>query len=130
LGGVGFNETDSQRIYIRRSAIVFVMFTSDLIDKEVVGAEGWRIGKVREILIDKDKWTVTGLSVALESNVAKEFNLKKLWGRSDVTIPIGQVQGAGDRIVLKSSKTQIFEIAKTEAEKQHPTQDSGEAPEH
>jgi sporulation protein YlmC with PRC-barrel domain len=100
------------------------MFTSDLIEKEVVGAEGWRIGKVREIVIDKDKWAVTGLSVALESNVAKEFNLKKMWGRSDITIPISQVQGVGDRIVLKSSKTQIFEIAKTEAEKPQTTQDS------
>jgi sporulation protein YlmC with PRC-barrel domain len=106
------------------------MFTSDLMDKEVVGAEGWRIGRVREIVIDKDKWAVTGLSVALESNVAKEFNLKKMWGRSDFTIPIGQVQGVGDRIVLKSSKTQVFEIAKTESERQQTAQEPEEVLKH
>jgi sporulation protein YlmC with PRC-barrel domain len=106
------------------------MFTSDVIDKEVVGAEGWRIGKVREILIDKDKWAVTGLSVVLESNAAKEFNLKKMWGRSDLTIPISQVQGVGDRIVLKSSKAQVFEIAKSEAVKPQTTQGSDEVVKH
>jgi sporulation protein YlmC with PRC-barrel domain len=93
------------------------MFTNDLIGKEVVGAEGWKIGKVKEIEIDRDKWAVTGLSVSLESNVAKEFNLNKMWGKSDFTIPIDRVQGVADRIVLRISKSQIFDMAKSETQK-------------
>jgi sporulation protein YlmC with PRC-barrel domain len=96
------------------SKINFIMYTSDLMNKEVVGAEGWKIGAVREILIDRDKWAITALSVTLESNVAKEFSLKKMWGRSSITIPIGHVQGVGDRIVLKISKTQVLETTKAE----------------
>lgn len=93
------------------------MYSSDLIGKEVVGAEGWNIGKVRELVVDKERWTVTGLSVGLESNVAKAFNLKKMWGAGDLAIPVAHVQAAGDRIILKIPKSQIAEIAKTAAGK-------------
>jgi sporulation protein YlmC with PRC-barrel domain len=99
------------------------MISKDLIGKEVVGAEGWKIGKVKDIMIDKDTWAVTSLSIDLESNIAKEFKLKKMWGKSDLTIPVGHVQGVADRIVLKTSKSQILEAAKTGT----ATQDKGTA---
>lgn len=104
------------------------MFTSDLIGKEVVGSEGWKIGKVTEVAIDREKWVITGLTVSLESNVAKEFNLKKTWGKSDFTIPIGHVQGVGDRIILRISKTEVFNIAQTEEKKSERSQIVKEAP--
>ncbi len=92
------------------------MYTRDVIGKEVLGAEGWKIGKVEEIVIDKESWAVTALSVALESNIAKEFNVKKMWGKSAFTVPIGQVQGVADRIILKISKSQISDLAKASAQ--------------
>jgi sporulation protein YlmC with PRC-barrel domain len=94
------------------------MIAKDLIGKEVVGAGGWKIGKVKEIMIDRDTWAVTALSIDLESNIAKEFNMKKMWGKSDLTIPVGQVQGIADRIVLNTSKSQILEAAKTGTQEQ------------
>ncbi len=100
------------------------MYAKDLIGKEVLGAEGWKIGKVEEIVIDKDTWAITALSVDLESNIAKEFNLKKMWGKSTFTIPIGQVQGVADRVILKMSKSQIFELAKTST--QEPPKATGQ----
>jgi sporulation protein YlmC with PRC-barrel domain len=53
-----------------------------------------------------------------------------MWGRSDITIPISQVQGVGDRIVLKSSKVQLFEIAKSKAVKPQTPQGSDEVVKH
>lgn len=90
----------------------------DLIGKEVVGAEGWKLGRVREIMIDRDTWMVTALSMDLESNIAKEFKMKKMWGKSDLAIPVGHVQGVADRIVLKKSKSQILEPAKAGPQQQ------------
>ncbi|HYY91032.1 MAG TPA: hypothetical protein VE955_03515 [Candidatus Dormibacteraeota bacterium] len=49
--------------------------------KEVLGAEGWKIGRVKEIPIDKDTLAITSLSLDLESSITKEFNLKKMWGK-------------------------------------------------
>ena len=59
------------------------MYVKDLMGKEVLGAEGWKIGKVKEILIDKERWAITALSLDLESNIAKEFNLKSCGERAN-----------------------------------------------
>jgi sporulation protein YlmC with PRC-barrel domain len=89
------------------------MITKDLIGKEVLAAEGAKIGKVKDIVIDKDSWTVTGLALDPESNIAKEFNLRRMWSKNDLTIPVANVQGVADRIILKISKLQLQETMKT-----------------
>jgi len=84
------------------------MYGKELLDKEVVGANGWKIGKSKDIYCEPDKWQITYLDIELKSNIEEELGM--IGGplaRNHLPIPIQQVQGVGDVITLKTTKEQV-----------------------
>jgi sporulation protein YlmC with PRC-barrel domain len=81
-----------------------ILKAKDFIGKTVVGAKGWKIGKVTEILFDSDTFQINGIEVELQSNIARELNLKKALRSSKLALNIGEIQGVADQVVLKIDK--------------------------
>jgi sporulation protein YlmC with PRC-barrel domain len=72
--------------------------------REVVDATGSIIGRVREPLIDMETWVIEALRVTPTRHAAGELDLKwSWWKRPTVDIPTGQVQAAGEAIILRVS---------------------------
>ena len=96
------------------------MHGDELIDKEVVGANGWKIGKSKDIVVTEqpgaDRWLITYLDVELKGNIEQEIGL--IGGplsRNRLPIPISHVQGVGDMITLKTTKEEVLQSLKDSA---------------
>lgn len=75
----------------------------------VIAKNGMMVGKVEDIELDENNWTVTSVDVKLEDNVAKLFGEKSgLMKKSIVPLPahlMGPMQG--DTIYLNERVTDI-----------------------
>lgn len=91
------------------------MNAKELFDMEVVGSNGWKIGKIKDIVIDPKTWQASALVIELEKSVASEFSLKHRLSRTQIPLSITFVQGVGDRVVLKSTKEEVLQQVATAA---------------
>lgn len=95
------------------------MNAREFIDLEIVGANCWKIGKIKDVVVDPKNWQVTALDVELEKSVADEFSFKHRLSKTHVPLSVNHIQGIGDRVVLKSSKEELFQqVAATAAYEQ------------
>jgi sporulation protein YlmC with PRC-barrel domain len=85
------------------------MNAEDLIGLEVVGSNAWKIGKVKDLVIETKSWQVTAIVVELEKSVAEEFRLKRRLSKTHIPLNVSYVQAVGDRVILKSSKEEVFQ---------------------
>src|SRR5579862_9377706 len=84
------------------------MYGRELIDKEVVGNNGWKIGKSKDIIFDVRNWQVTYLDVELRGNIETELGLESVpLSHNRLPISISYFQGVGDVITLKATKEEI-----------------------
>ena len=51
----------------------------DLLGKEVVELNGSLIGTIKNVMFDEKAWQVGSFDVQLDENVAKEFEMKKVF---------------------------------------------------
>jgi sporulation protein YlmC with PRC-barrel domain len=95
------------------------MYSQELFNKEVLSAQGWKIGNLRELVIDNSTWQIKYIEVTLNKKVADEFGVKKTIGNVSLPIDTGDIQATGDVITLKISKEDLrrsIEAAKTPIE--------------
>lgn len=83
------------------------MNSSQFLGKHVMGEEGWRIGEVKDLVVDTTDWQVKALDVQLFPNVADEFGMKKLLRTTHIPIDIEHVKAVGDAVILKISKAHL-----------------------
>lgn len=95
---------------------------------EVVGSTGWQIGKVKDLVVDTKTWQVASLDVQLEKNIAEEFNLKHRFSRTHIPLSIDHIQSVGDKIVLKSSKEEVFQQVAATVSKEEQEEQQGPPP--
>jgi sporulation protein YlmC with PRC-barrel domain len=81
-----------------------------LVDKEVIGLNGWIIGTVKNVFFDETTWKVGSLDVELDGDVAKEYELKKILRSTHVPLDVSVIQGIGDKVTLKTSKEELKDI--------------------
>jgi len=81
----------------------------ELFGKEVIGDQGSRIGKVRDLIFDVGSWQVRELEVDLVPDLAEELGLKKMFGREPAAVKVDYIRGVGDTILLKLSRPQLRE---------------------
>jgi len=91
----------------RRFLRTMTMNARELNGKEVIGTEGWKIGRVTDVILDTGSWQVKALDMELARNVAEEFGMKKLLKSTQIQVKVEDVQGVGDAITLKISKAQL-----------------------
>ncbi len=78
--------------------------------REVVDATGNILGRVRQPLVDMETWLIDALRVTPTRQTAGELGLRwSWWRRPPIDIPTGQVQAAGDAILLRISLADLRE---------------------
>ncbi len=90
-----------------------MMNTMDLVDREVIGLNGWVIGTVKDVTFDEKTWQIRSLYVQLDDEVAKEFEMKKMFRSTHIPLDVGHVQGIGDKVSLKTSKEDLMALVGT-----------------
>lgn len=76
--------------------------------KAVIGIRGWRIGRVKDVVLNMKTWEVQALDVILAKRVADEFGLRQTLKSARIPINVQDVQGMGDAaITLKVTKEQL-----------------------
>lgn len=76
--------------------------------KAVIGTRGWRIGRVKDVVLNMKTWDVQALDVILAKKVADEFGLRQTLKSTRIPINVQDVQGMGDAaITLKVTKEQL-----------------------
>lgn len=83
------------------------MNARELFGKEVIGDQGSRIGKVRDLTFDVGSWQIRELEVDLVSDLAEELGLKKMLGSEPAAVKVDYVRAVGDTIILKISRPQL-----------------------
>ena len=82
----------------------------DLLGKEVVDLNGSVIGVVKNAIFDQKMWQVLSLEVYLNDEIAKEFDLKKMFQSYLVLLEPAQIQGVGDKITLKTDRSELMTL--------------------
>jgi sporulation protein YlmC with PRC-barrel domain len=87
----------------------FPLIAEDLEGKLVIGFNGWKIGKVKQLVLDTSTWRITHLDVALVGNIAEELGVKEVFRTARILIAVERIQGIGDTITLNTSKEDLLD---------------------
>jgi sporulation protein YlmC with PRC-barrel domain len=91
-----------------------------LLGKEVVGAGGFRIGKIKEIVFDEKSWCIGTLEVELDRSVAEEYQMKKLLARTSLMVDVSSVKAVGDHVLLSVTKPELRRMVSSPAKSTSP----------
>ena len=84
------------------------MYGNELRDKEVVGLNGWKIGKSRDMIVNPVDWSVTDLEIELRGNIENELGMDSIpLAHNRFPISISHIQGVADVITLKITKEEL-----------------------
>ncbi len=99
-------------------------FHSALRNMTVVGANGRVLGELEDIEIDEQSWRMTNLIVRVRSDAVTELGLEKpFWSHARVAVPVDQVSGTSDVILLRASvedMARMVAVADAEKDVEHP----------
>jgi sporulation protein YlmC with PRC-barrel domain len=94
------------------------MYGRELGELETVDSSGWKIGKVKDVIVDRNTWRVTALEIELEKSIAKEFQMKHRLSSTKVPVSVAHIQAIGDKVVLEASKEEVLQQALVESPSQ------------
>lgn len=84
------------------------MISDDIIGKEVVGKNGYRIGKTKEVIFGMNDWRITHIDVELKDNIEAELGMSgSILSHSRVPLEVSNIEGIGDVITLKTTKEEL-----------------------
>jgi sporulation protein YlmC with PRC-barrel domain len=102
-----------------------VMSNTELIGKRILSQDGREIGEVESLHVDVETWRLSAVGVKLRREVLEQLSLKRpLIGTQVIRIPIDQVSGASDTVVLKPTFAKLAAVTgETEELKAEKTDD-------
>jgi sporulation protein YlmC with PRC-barrel domain len=83
------------------------MHSKDLIGKEVISSDAWRVGTITWLMIDPNTWQVTSVEVGLDDTIVQEIRAKGLTGASSLVVPIDRIEGITDKATLRMKKEEL-----------------------
>jgi sporulation protein YlmC with PRC-barrel domain len=86
------------------------MLTNEIVDKEVIGSDGFKLGKIMDTEFDEKSWKLSSLEIQLEKDVAEEHHLRHRFRKTRVLIHVDHIQSVGDRVILKGSKEDLLKL--------------------
>ena len=89
---------------------------NDLRWKKVFDANGRAVGRVQAALVDMETWLVDTLRIAIGRHAAADMEMpwsfwQSLWRPHTIDVPTGQINAAGDAIILRLSLAELREAA-------------------
>ena len=90
------------------------MLTNEIVGKEVIGSDGFKLGKITDTEFDGKTWRVNSLEVHLEKEVAEEHELRRRFRKTKVLIHVDHVQAVGEKVILKGSKEELLKLIASE----------------
>jgi len=83
---------------------------------KVFDANGRAIGRVNAALVDMETWLIDTLRVAVARDAAADLEVpwsfwRSLWRPQTIDVATGQIQAAGDAIILRVSLAEMREAA-------------------
>lgn len=87
------------------------MLTEDIKGKEVVGKNGFKIGKTKDLIFDQNGWKISHLDVELRSNIEAELGMQSsgipLLSHNHLPLDVATIEGIADVITLKTTKEEL-----------------------
>ena len=75
----------------------------------MVGKNGFKIGKSKDVIIDKDTWRVTHIDVQLRETIEAELGMQgSILSRSHLPLPVNSIEGIADVITLNTTKEELI----------------------
>jgi sporulation protein YlmC with PRC-barrel domain len=86
------------------------MYQKDLIGKEVIGSDAWKVGTVAGLIVDPNSWQVTSVEVAVDEAIIQELRAHGATKGSPIVINVDQIAGVSDKMVLKINKAGLSKL--------------------
>jgi sporulation protein YlmC with PRC-barrel domain len=86
------------------------MLTNEIVGKEVIGSNGFKLGTITDTEFDETTWKVNSLEIHLEKDIAEEYNLRHRLRQTKVLIHVDHVQAVGERIILKGAREDLLKL--------------------
>ena len=73
-----------------------------LVGMRIIGQHGREVGVITDMFADVETWHVQSLKVKLNRETLDDLKLKRPWfGTQTVHVPVSEISGATDNLVLK-----------------------------
>ena len=73
-----------------------------LMGLDIIGQHGREVGVITDMFADVETWQLQSLEVKLNRETLDELELKRPWfGTQTVLVPVSEISGATDHLVLK-----------------------------
>ncbi len=88
----------------------------ELRGKNVFDANGRAVGRVHAALIDMETWLVDTMRIAIARHASSDLDVpwsfwQAVWRPRTIDVATGQIQAAGDAIILRISLAELREAA-------------------
>ena len=93
----------------------------ELRGKNVFDANGRVVGRIHAALIDMETWLVDTMRIAIARHASSDLDVpwsfwQALWRPRTIDVGTGQIQAAGDAIILRISLAELREAVPTTQE--------------
>jgi sporulation protein YlmC with PRC-barrel domain len=89
--------------------VVILQTAEQLLNRPVIGIEGFEIGEIKDFEIQIGTWEITGLVIALSKEAIKEIGLKKRILTPRACIPISAISNSSGKILLNKTLKELYE---------------------
>ena len=86
------------------------MFTNEILGKEVIASNGFKLGTTTEAEFDQNTWKINSLEIHLEKDIAEEYNLRQRLRKTKVLIHVDHVQAVGEKVILKGAREDLLKL--------------------
>jgi sporulation protein YlmC with PRC-barrel domain len=86
------------------------LLTGEIIGKEIIESQGFRLGKVADVQFDEKNWKIIGLEIELDKEIAEEHQLYHRLRKTRVMVHVEHIQAVGDRVILKGLKEDLMNL--------------------
>ncbi|MBS7622833.1 PRC-barrel domain-containing protein [Candidatus Bathyarchaeota archaeon] len=83
------------------------MIASEFIKMQVYASGMQVMGKIRDLVVDPERYALTGFVVEVERDVAKRLGVKFMVRKAKFRVPASAVEKIGDAVVLKLSLSEL-----------------------
>jgi sporulation protein YlmC with PRC-barrel domain len=109
------------------------MFANEILGKEVIALNGFKLGTITNTEFDENSWKVTSLEIHLEKDIAEEYNLRQRLRKTKVLIHVDHVQAVGEKVILKGAREDLLKLigsAPSVTEEQQKKEEPAQIPEN